>query len=248
MSDVSFDSIEALAVAVAAYEANSGYIKTSEYDYNNNGPLTTKYPNKQLLRAYFDLDHYSTDTPRPPLLKVTEKHRAQALEIQNYSKKAIFKVLAKKPNVVTIFGFDMANSNDYEENLYQIINQDQVQVSDLGFVASAPLYFENGRKRDYAKNALENLDSKWTGTVGGRVFLNNFEVIRCIKSKNFEGYVVQGICDNNLYIYFSSKDCSHIDVGDRINIEGKVKDHVMEKDTIPMTKLNYVRERIKNES
>lgn len=248
MSDLTFSSLEVLAVAVAAYESNGSYVKTAEYDYNTNMPTTTKYPNKQLVRAYFDLDHYSADAPRPPLVKVTDEHRARALEIQNYSKKAIFKVLAKKPKDISIFGIDLSTTGDYEERLYQIINQETVQAFDFGYIASAPLYFENGKKRDYAKSALDNLDSKWTGSVGGRIFLHNFEVIRCTKSKNFDGYVVQGLCDGNLYIYFSSKDCSHIKVGDRIDIEGKVKDHVMEKDTIPMTKLNYVRERIKNEN
>lgn len=249
MTAKTFGSLEALAVAVAAFEANDGYVKTGAYDYNTNSPISPKYPNKQIMRAYFDLDHYSNDSPRPPLVKVRDSHRERAEEIRNYSKKEIFKVLARKPVAESFMGLDLSLVNtNYAEKLYQLINQDQVYEHDFGFIASAPFYFENGKKRDYAKNVLSNIDSKWVGSVGGSVFLDNFEVLRCSKSMNFEGYVVQGVCDGNLFLYFTSKDCSHIKVGSKINISGKIKDHIMEKDTIPMTKLNFVKERILNET
>lgn len=245
-ADIEFDTLEAIAVAVAAYEHNGSYVKTSEYDYNANQPLPeiAKYPNKELVRAYFGVDHYSVDAPRPPLVKITDEHRQKAEDIRNYSKKAVFKILGKKP-VQDIFGFDLSLANgSYEENLYQILNQDKVKLFNLGFVASAPLYYANGKKRDHVKNRLNDLESNHVGTVGCKVSLTNFEVIRNDKSKNFPGNIVQGICEGNLFLYFASRGAEHIKVGDFINIEGKVKEHAMEKDTIPMTKLNYVKERI----
>lgn len=246
IKEMEFDTLEAIAVSVAAFEANDGYVKTGEYDYNTNqpDPEIKKYPNKELIRAYFGVDHYSVDAPRPPLVKVTDEHRMLAEDIRNYSKKAVFKVLGKKP-VEDIFAVSLGPANkDYEEQLYQILNQDKVKIFNLGFVASAPLYYDNGKKRDYAKNRLSDLDSKHVGTIGGKIVLNNFEVIRNTKSRNFEGHVIQGICDGNLFLYFSSRPADHIKVGDRINIVGKIKDHIMEKETIPMNKLNYVSERI----
>lgn len=243
-ADSEFDTLEAIAVAVAAYEHNEGYVKTSEYDYNNNVPTQTKYPNKELVRAYFGVDHYSVDAPRPPLVKVTDEHRQKAEDIRNYSKKAVFKILGKKP-VQDIFGFDLSiSSSNYEEQLYQILNQDKVKLFNLGFVASAPLYYTNGKRRDYTKTRLNEIESQHVGTVGGKVSLHKFEVIRNTKSKNFPGNIIQGICDGNLFLYFVSRGADHIKVGDFIDIEGKVKEHVMEQDTIPMTKLNYVKERI----
>ena len=254
MSDqavLEFDTLEAIAASVAAYELNGGYVKTSEFDYNTNQPLPEikKYPNKELVRAYFAVDHYSVDAPRPPLVKVTDEHRRKAEDIRNYSKKAVFKILGRKPIQESIFGFDLSlRTSNYEEDLYQILNQDKVKAFNLGYVASSPLYFANGKKRDNLKTRLNELESHHVGTVGGRVSLNDFEIIRNDKSKNFEGHIVQGICEGNLFMYFASKGAEHLKVGDRINIDGKVKEHAMEKDTIPMTKLNYVKERIKNGS
>lgn len=249
MSDVAtleLDTLEAIAVSVAAYEFNNGYVKTSEYNYNTNQPLpeVKKYPNKELVRAYFGIDHYSVDAPRPPLVKVTDAHRMKAEDIRNYSKKSVFKILGKKNNTIpSIFGALDLSTSTYEEDLYQFLNQDKVPISVLGYIASAPLYYENGKRKDYTKSRLEEIDSKHVGVVGGGIVLNNFEVIRNTKSKNFEGHVIQGICDGNLFLYFASRPSGHIKVGDVIHIEGKVKEHVMEKETIPMTKLSRVIER-----
>lgn len=243
-----FDTLEAIAASVAAYEFNGGYVKTSEYDYNTNQPLPEikKYPNKELVRAYFGVDHYSVDAPRPPMIKITDDHRMRAEDIRNYSKKAVFKILGRKPATESIFGFDISLNGNYEEQLYQILNQDKVKIFNLGFVASSPLYFTNGKKRDNLKMRLSEIESSHVGTVGGKVSLANFEVIRNDKSKNFPGNIVQGICEGNLFLYFASKGAEHLKVGDVIHIEGKVKEHAMEKETIPMTKLNYVKERITN--
>lgn len=245
-TEMEFDAIEVIAASVAAYDLNGGYIKTSEYDYNTNQPLpeTKKYPNKELVRAYLGLDHYSVDAPRPPLVKITEQHRLKAEDIRNYSKKAVFKILGRKPQV-TAFGFDIS-TNSYEEQLYQILNQDKVKIPDIGFVASSPHYFFNGKKRDTLKARLSEIQSNHVGVVGGKISLASFEVIRNDKSKNFQGNIVQGICEGNLFMYFASKGSEHLKVGDVIHIEGKVKEHAMEKDTIPMTKIKYVRERNDN--
>jgi hypothetical protein len=247
MSDIltlKFDTLEVVAASIAAFELNNGYVKTSEYDYNNNQILehVKKYPNKELVRAYFGVDHYSVDAPKPPLVKITDQHRAKAVEIQNYSKKNIFKILSRKTqnnDPLAILG----PSSSYEEDLYQLLNQDTVDVSAFGYIASSPLYYENEKIKDFRKTRLEDLDSEHVGIVGGRVSLNNFEVIRNTKSKNFDGHVIQGICEGNLFLYFSSKPCSHIKVGDVIHIDGKIKDHIIDYEKIPVTKLTYVVER-----
>jgi len=244
MPDKTFDALEALSLAVAAYQMNNGYMKVEEYQ-SIDPTKPARYPNKMIMRAYYNLDHYSADSPRPPLVKITDEHRAKAEEIRNYSKKEIFKVLAKKPvDPSFILGVEIAPTESYPEKLYQLINGDTVREHEFGFVASAPFYYDNGKSRDHIKKVMETIDSKWVGSVGGRVFLERFEVLRCNKSKTYEGYVIQGICDGNLFIYFSGRDCSHIKAGQTMKIRGKVKDHVMEKDTIPMTKLNYVTEEI----
>lgn len=248
MSDIfelEFDTLEVIAASVAAYEINQGYTKTSDFDYLTNSPLPElkKFPNKELVRSYFGIDHYSADTPRPPTITITAAHRAQAEEIRNYSKKNIFKVLSKKPIDQSAI---LAVTSTYDEDLYQILQQEKVKVTAFGFIASAPLYYENSKIKDYAKEQINSINSSHVGTIGGKVSLNNFHIIRNTKSKKFEGHIIQGICEGNLFLYFSSRPVDHIKVGDTIHIDGKVKEHVMEQNTIPMTKLNYVVERNNN--
>ena len=50
-----------------------------------------------------------------------------------------------------------------------------------------------------------------------------------------------GLCNDNLFIFFTDKNVSHIKIGDKINLKGKVKDHVLEKDKYPMIELKYVK-------
>jgi hypothetical protein len=238
MTNTEYDATEALAVAVAAYEHNRGYLKEKQWE-----PGVTKvafWPNKELLRAYYNID-YSNAENQPPLLKVTSEHLSRAEEIRNYTKKNIFKALGYKPKTDEL-GISM-ESIPYDVQIYQKVNQEKVTVFDFGYIASAPLYFENGKKRDFAKNTVREIESKHVGSITGKVVLDDFLVIRVSKSKNFSGYVVQGVCEGNLFLYFASGDLSHLNVGDKINIEAKVKDHILENDTVPMTKLHYVRER-----
>ena len=92
-----YKTIEALAVAVAAYERNgNSYLKENKYDYdyeqdtNHSNLKSVTWSNKSMLRNYYNIDVYSevaTELSRPPLLKITEEHRAKAQIIRNFTKK-----------------------------------------------------------------------------------------------------------------------------------------------------------------
>lgn len=227
-----FDTFEVLAAAVAIYEFQGGYFKNSEDVATEDGKSTYKrFANREILRSHFLVDYHSNVVNRPPIVKVTDEHRAKAEEIREYSKKEIINLLADRKS--------------YATDVYEIVNRKYAIASNFGYIASAPFYLKYSKDKDYYKDRLNNIQSNHVANIGSKVYLDDFEIIRNNKSNNFPGYVVQGICNGNLFLFFSRYDSfGKYKVGDKINIEGKVKDHVMEQSTIPMTKLNRVYERI----
>jgi len=228
MSKESIDTREAMAVAVAAYRLNGNeYLKDKEWEPGVGN--IKRWENKEILRRHFSADYYSEGAISPPKVTVTDEHYGVVDDILQFSKKLLFKVLAAEPN-----------SMDYEVVMYQRMNQPTVGIIDLGYIASAPMYYFNSIRREDLQRRLAEEKSQHVGAIGGKVDLINFEVIRNHYSTNFNGYVVMGFCDDNLFMFFSTKNIQHIKVGDRINLKGKIKDHILEKDKYPMTKLNYV--------
>jgi hypothetical protein len=237
MSTDPIDTREALAVAVAAYQLNGDqYIKDKEWEPNVGN--IKRWENKEIVRRHFRADYYSEGAISPPKVTVTDEHYSIVDDIVQFSKKLLLKVLAAEPN-----------STDYEVVLYQKINQPTMTINEIGYIASAPMYYYNTKRREDIKRRLDEEKSQHVGSIGGRVVLNDFEVTRNHYSANFNGYVVMGLCDDNLFMFFTNKNVSHIKVGDKINLKGKIKDHILEKEKYPMTKLNYVQiEGVENET
>lgn len=229
---MNIDTMKSIALAVAAYKHNGNrYLKENVFDYYEGGQIIS-YTNKEIVRANLGVDHYSVDSKdRPPMLNVTQTDIDEAIKIKEYTKKNLLKLLALKPG----------DQPPYEVSLYQKLNQVEVQAGDLGYVASAPMYYYNNKKRDEINSRLEENKSQHVGTIGGKVSLENFEVTRNTWSDTYQGYVMQGLCEDNLYFFFTSHDVSKIKVGDTISLTGKVKAHLLEKDKYPMTKLNWVK-------
>ena len=232
------DTLEALAVAVAAYEHNgNSYLKENKYEYdyeqdtNQSTIKSVKWSNRSILRMYYNIDVYSeaaTDLDRPPLLKITEEHRAKAQDIRNFTKKLLFKALAYDHKAEGFPPFDIS--------IFQKVNQEEITVYDFGFIASAPLYYD---KESYAIELEKRMaNSQHAGSISGRVSLIDFEVTRSIWSNNYQTNIVQGLCDGNLYFFFTG---CFVKQGEIVELTGRIKSHVLEKDKYPMTKLTYVK-------
>jgi hypothetical protein len=225
-----YDTLEVLATAIAIFEFQGGYFKTNEFINDGEDIHATRYANKEILRSQFMVDYYNNSTQKPPLVKVREEHLEQAKVIREYSKKEIFNLLA--------------NQDSYNTKIYEIVNKVYIQSKDFGFIASAPFYYQINKNKDHYKQSIANVQSQHVGSIGGKVYLEDFEIIRNNKSNNYPGWVVQGICEGNLFLFFTRHDTwADRKPGDKINLKGKIKDHVMEQSTIPMTKLNRVYER-----
>lgn len=234
------DTLEALAVAVAAYEHNgNSYLKENKYEYdyeqdtNQSTIKSVTWSNRSILRNYYNIDVYSitaSELERPPLLKITEEHRAKAQTIRNFTKKLLFKALA--------YDYKAEGFPPFDISIFQKVNQEEITVNDFGFIASAPLYYD---KESYAIELEKRMaNSQHAGSIGGRVSLIDFEVTRAIWSNNYQTTIVQGLCDSNLYFFFSNTIVP-VKQGEKIEINGRIKSHVLEKDKYPMTKLSYVK-------
>jgi len=222
------NTLEALAIAVAAYEHNGNiYIKDDTW-CSTNGPV--KWSNKNILRAYYNVDHYSGATEKPPLLKITDAHKNTAEQIRLFTKKLLFKSMA----------FDRSKGEfpPYDISIFQKVNQENITTNDLGFIASAPKYFYTEQFKNEV--AERSKSSQHVGQIGGRISLDDFEVVSIFWSNKYNGFSIKGICDDNLFLFFTTKAAGNLKVQDKINVKGKIKDHILEKETFPMTKLTYV--------
>lgn len=233
-----YNTLDALAVAVAAYRHNdNSYVKENNYtfdyeqDTNKSEIRTVIWSNKSILRYYYNVDVYSNDASlneRPPLLKVTDEDRAKAQDIRTFTKKLLFKAMA--------FDHSKGEYPPYDVSIFQKVNQDEVKANDFGFIASAPLFYEKEIYRIDLEQRMEQ--SQHVGQIGGRVNLVDLEVTRVIWSNNYQTNIVQGLCDNNLYFFFTN---AMLKQGEKITLTACIKDHMMEKDKYPMTRLKYVR-------
>jgi hypothetical protein len=227
MIDKPIDTLEAIAVAVAAYEYNgNNHIKNTLIG-------ESIWSNKDILRAQYQMDYYSINTEnRPPMLNINIKHKERAQEIKDYTKKNLFKALAYESST--------GNYPPYEVNMFQKLNQETVTYSDFGFIASAPYYYEKNSTRDKVNEIIKNSNSMHVGILQGKVTIDDFTILRCSESKKYPGYVVSGICEGNLFLFFTSLDLRDIKPLDVISITGRVKDHIIENEKYPTTKLHYV--------
>lgn len=219
--------LNALALAVAVYEHNGNeYLKSEEWDAGVSD--IKRYSNRAIMRANLGWDFYTPGTG-PSMVNVTQKHYDIADDIKEYTKKLLMKLLS--------------DTHDYETQLYQAINQPTMKSNDIGFVVSAPVYYFNNKNKDEINSRLENTNNKHVGMVGGKVFLQDFEITRCMPSTKFNGWIVQGFNEDNFFMFFASGEkYKKFDYkfGDKVKITGKIKDHVLEKDKYPMTKLTWV--------
>ena len=69
-----FDTLEVLAAAVAIFDYNKGYLKTSEHIVGEDGRDGIRWANREILRSQFMVDYYSGGK-KPPIIKVYDRDR-----------------------------------------------------------------------------------------------------------------------------------------------------------------------------
>jgi hypothetical protein len=90
MSKESFDTREAIAVAIAAYRINGNeYLKNKEWEPGVGN--IKRWENREIVRRHFSADYYSEGSISPPRVTINEEHYSIVNDILQFSKKLLFK-------------------------------------------------------------------------------------------------------------------------------------------------------------
>jgi hypothetical protein len=217
-----------LELACAAQRTNQSYIKTAEYQYDNEGKfLFVKHDNKALIKHSLGIDKYSNTEQefRPMQLFLGQEDKDLADEIRSYYKRLMFAAIKA--------------DNEFQTEIFSLLMSEEMEPGKIGWIASLPSVYD----RDVAKSRLEKAyrtaEEGFLADVGQVLLDKDCEVIQVKKSKNFDGYGVLAIIDNKIVSWYSRHVLT---VGPAVMIKCKIKEHSENWQTKkPETRLNYVK-------
>ena len=223
-SPYSFTKAELLAASILAAEFNSSYVKTSgAFDIVEGDFVKTGFSNKDVLIGIL--------TKYPKL--ITDKERNHATVILDFlDNEFAFKILAE-------------NLTDFEQSIATFLSDNPSNfLSVIGVAAYIPTYYDNNTKQDTLRDRSAN--SVHLGQVGEKI-KTEIEILTSTYIAETQyggsGYMVNAITsDNNRLSFFTTNE----DVATsktNINISCKIKSlgTAWKDDSIPETKVNYVR-------
>ena len=223
-SPYSFTKAELLAASILAAEFNSSYVKTSgAFDIVEGDFVKTGFSNKDVLIGIL--------TKYPKL--ITDKEREKATVILDFlDNEFAFKILAE-------------NLTDFEQSIATFLSDNPSNfLSVIGVAAYIPTYYDNNTKQETLRDRSAN--SVHLGQVGEKI-KTEIEILTSTYIAETQyggsGYMVNAITsDNNRLSFFTSNE----DVAPsktNINISCKIKSlgTAWKDDSIPETKVNYVR-------
>lgn len=201
---------------------NNEYIK---HTYNEHY-LTGSIPNKLLMLHTIGKIEWVDGLP-PRYLKVIDEDRLLATEIRKIlTKKLSFKIIS---DIIS----------DFETTVYALLNADMMSVSDVGFIAFLPTYYENEKTRSYIKNLTTNLDNAYLGELTQQLFDLDSDIIEICYSTKYDAWNVTAIIDNKMCSWMTK----HKPVtGPAVIIKAKVKEHNLhwKFTNSTVTRLHYV--------
>ena len=219
--------VDALAVAYAAYRINKEtYIK----DLRRFDEAPTQFPNKDLVRFYYDRKNNLGEQYVPtdcPVFEPTEEDYASVQEALKWMKRYVM--------------LGLADLDDFKRQMVEELSKDEVPVKGMGRIAFAPEFIkrdqhENGLKKEIR---VEYRDSQYLG--------KEKDAIECVVkildkrySSQWESYNFTAVTtDGNLVSYMNKFDQ---EIGSMKRIKAKVKAHTKNKlFSASETRLNYVK-------
>ena len=211
--DYTYNTAEMVQLACMVYRLH-GYKKTSEAQHWSQDEKDHVYSNKELMQKYVK-DGFT----------INEDDVKRAESIKQHFQGLIFSAIG---------GF----KNNYEENLFKLMNQENVHPKQFGYLASLPHTLNIQEKREEQKEHDQEIAdrSKFVGIKGNR---KNFDVVidsvRFIQSRGF--YVITMLEDNNVIKTFNSNDGDNewmkkfLTEGNKIKFSARIKDHSVNKFT-----------------
>ena len=211
---------EALAMAVAAFRINEGYVKDTRR-FSEDTP--TIFSNKEIVKFAFNSDYRPTDfiLPTP-----TTDDYAEVAQIHKWLKRYVF--------------LGLGQLDDFKRDMIESVSQDTVSVNNLGRVAFIPEFV----KRDQHETGLtkeiriEYRDSQYLGKEKD-VVEGVAKILDKRYSTHWESYNYTAVIDGNLISFMNKFEHN---VGDMKRIKAKVKSQTKNKlFGANETRLNYVK-------
>lgn len=220
MIKTKFATVDVVAAACVAYQANGNNIQRDSFWKQENGQAVECKSNKSLIA---DMLKNST---------VTEQDRELAREVMEFLKEQqLFQTLLGKRNT------------DFLGKVAEACHNDETFGIHIGILAWAPKVAESFRKSEQAREAWAQyaVTSKHIGRKEGEKVECSFTVLQKNYSHRINCWIALGVTDEgNLISYFANKENKIPDSG---KIAGKVKFHKIDnhRQDAKITHLNYVK-------
>jgi hypothetical protein len=213
-----------LDLACAAHRTNMEYIREADGRYLGE---VRRIPNKILMLHTLDLSIWHDQDGLPPkVLKVTDEDRAMADEIRDYFRRLTFKVIDDDSSV-------------FDTSVNSILNNTEMSVSEVGFVAYLPTKYLIEKSRNKIEKFAKTCDSGYLGVPDHQLFDLDSEILEISRSKNYEAWNITANIDNKMCSWMT-KD--KLLFGPAVIVRAKIKEHSRHwKYNNPVTRLNYVK-------
>jgi hypothetical protein len=190
-----FNTHDALALAVAVYEAQGQRVEK----YSGTAP-----GNKEIMLKYLGGDH---------TLMVTDQHRDLAnIIVSNFNQRNTLSMLTGKRN------------SEFFQTIMELFEREQIKVHQVGLMAWAPKLYYDLMSRDDLQERETSIcaNSKYlTTNVGKSVELMFYSTTNRMYSKQYNLYIYSGHDGTGNHVSFFHK----ADVPDGSKIRGRVKSY-----------------------
>jgi hypothetical protein len=218
MANNQVDTLQALAVAIHAFDINTKVVK-----HNDGSKLI---PNVAYMRDYFDLDK---ERVTPDFL-ISSELQERAENIRTWFDHSITMTLLTRGTV-----------NGFHGDLAQLVRSEKINSNKLGLFAWAPKLYHDQRARDTVRETIAQIAyrSDWIGKERQSITVN-FTLLEKRFFKEFGSWTAFGHDDNNNMIRFMTR---HEDRCTSGTIVGRVKSHTTEQyhNNGKITTLNFVK-------
>lgn len=184
-------------------------------------------------------------------------------QIQYYSNKSVMLDMIRKDKIYEITEADKelfqkiettlgywtldklsGNISEFNNEILSVATSQEVQISRIGVIAAIPsTVLKDADRRDIEERLLEK--GKNFSLNPGDVIKTVIEITKVIYSSRFGAEILNGITDEGEVVwFFTSKKAKEYfgNVGDKVNISGKVKRITINKNTgLKEGQLNYVK-------
>jgi hypothetical protein len=214
-----YDTIDALAASIVAYEINvCSVMRDAVYENQE----IKHQPNRILIATHLD---------GTKLLPVTDEHRTQAKELVVYLQQTIMLQTLMK-----------GSSDGFAQNVLDIISEPTMWSKNVGLLAWAPKLGADLQKKDRVRESSAHYErsSRYVGTVGSKITVD-FTLIESRFMPRMDCYSVYGhTAEGNLIFYWAKKSEKIVQQG---RIEGRVKKQESDdfRGKALVTTLNYVK-------